>query len=553
MALTGTQKSIVREIRALHARRAPLNISAVKRSHPKLMERVYAVRPFWGWKRALEDAGLSYSKINVELLDYVDCKICGRDFGALFFHLTAEHNIQPRDYARQYPDAELFCETARAKLSHSHGGRFKRSALPHWEAIWTPEYVLDRMAELHRQRFQLNYDWVEEQEKALTGHAIRVFGSWDEALRRISLDPEKIRLVKPAKRPVPRRVVALLTTRPRLRKRRSGLRIRVDVINALRQRTVTGKSLDSYSISMEDKVLYRAVRRHIGDFEEVYRMFGVWKPRASQWAHADKAAIIAELRRRKAARETLHSLKIRHTEYGNAFLNRAVALFGNWTRALIAAGIEPPKGTRPDWVPKGTKTAWAPTGLIAWARAGKTAILAEIRRRKRAKEPLRDRRIRKERAGRALLDRARALFGSWDTALLAAGFEPEYGWSPWRQAAKPAIVAELRRRKRAARSLRVEKIQSEKWGRAFFDRATNLFGTWNAALIAADIEPIRENSRWPQANKATILAEIRRRKRTGQSLSTTVLQRKEKWGGAFNARARVLFGSWRAALLAAGA
>ncbi len=68
---------IIREIQRLHARRAPLNIPAVKRSHRELIERVYAVRPFWGWKRALGDAGLSYAKINIELQDYLDCKICG--------------------------------------------------------------------------------------------------------------------------------------------------------------------------------------------------------------------------------------------------------------------------------------------------------------------------------------------------------------------------------------------------------------------------------------------------------------------------------------------
>src|SRR5438105_14626626 len=106
MALTRTQKIILREIRALHRRRMPLNISAVKRSHPKLMERVYAVRPYWGWKRALEDAGLSYAKINTELRDYVDCQICGRDLGVLTYHLISQHQITPEEYRQEYPEAE---------------------------------------------------------------------------------------------------------------------------------------------------------------------------------------------------------------------------------------------------------------------------------------------------------------------------------------------------------------------------------------------------------------------------------------------------------------
>lgn len=549
-ASTSAKKAIVREIRRLHSRREPLNITAVKRNRPKLIERVYAIRPFWGWKRALEDAGLSYDKINTELLDYVDCKICGKDFGSLPFHLVT-HNISPADYAREYPGAEMFCEEIRAKFTHSRAGRYKRSALPHWEAIWTPEYVQDRMAELHRRNFPLSFKWMAGHEKALTGHAISHFGSWDEALRRVDLAPDRIRLAKPNRRPTPPAVIALLKPGRGAGRRRSRLRNREDVIETLRQRASAGKSLSSYAISKEDKRLYYAVQKHIGNFEEVYRLFGVWKPRETEWARADKAAIIAELRRRKAASETLHSLKVRYTDHGSAFLNRATALFGNWTSALIAAGIEPPKGTRPEWVPKGMKAAWARRGIIAWAQVNRTDILAELRRRKRASEPLRGRQVRKERAGRALLRRARELFGSWDDALLAACIEPEYGWSRWTKSDKATIIAELRRRQRAGQSLRAEKTQREKGGRGFFERATKLFGTWNGALIATGIEPARQNSPWPRASKAAVLAEIRRRQQTGQSLLTTIVQR-ERWGGAFNRRCTALFGSWRAALLAAG-
>lgn len=549
MALSSAQKSIVREIQALHRKRAPLNISAVKRSHPQLIKRVYAVRPYWGWKHALEDAGLDYKKINVELRDYVDCKICGRDFGALPFHLITQHDISPQDHAREYPDAELTSETARAKISHSHAGRHKRSASAHWEAIWTPEYALDRIAELHRRAFPLNFKWMAGHEKALTDQAIRYFGSWDEALRRIDLDPNRIRLSKPIGKPT------TLRRRRRPAISRAQLRNRQDVMRALRRRVMAGKSLGSYCVLKEDARLYHAVRRHIGDFEEVYRLFRVWKPRESEWARADKAAIIAELRRRKVASQTLHSRKILYTKSGHAFLRRARTLFGSWTLALIAAGIQPPRGIKRAWV-EPDKLAIAgidlPRGMKTdWTKAGKGAVLAEIRRRKRAGELLRARHVRKERGGRAFVRRARTLFGSWNVALIAAGTEPEYGWSPWRQADEAAIVAELRRRQRAGQSLRIEKVQSEKWGRAFSKRARDVFGSWNAAVIAAGIEPARENSPWPRANRTALLAELRRRNRAGEALTTTVVQR-EKWGGAFNKRTVQLFGSWSAAILAAG-
>ncbi len=195
MAQAQARKSVIREIRQLHARREPLNISAVKRNHPDLIGRVYAVRPFWGWKRALEDAGLDYSKINSELLDYIDCKICGKDLGALSYHLVSQHQITPEEYRQEYPGAAIVCETIRAAISRRK--QRHRPVLQRWEDIWSPEYVLDRMAELHRRKFPLNFDWSKEHESALADKAIRDFGSWDEALRRIGLDPARIRLFRP--------------------------------------------------------------------------------------------------------------------------------------------------------------------------------------------------------------------------------------------------------------------------------------------------------------------------------------------------------------------
>lgn len=452
--VTAIKRDIIREIRGLHSRRVPLNISAVKRNHPKLIKRVYAVRPFWGWKHALEDAGLDYTKINIELRDYVDCKICGRDFGGLSYHLISQHSITPEDYRREYPEAEIVCETTRAGIVQRK--LRKRPVLPRWEKIWTPEYVLDRMAELHWRKFPLNFAWSKEREKALNAQALLHFGSWDEALRRIGLDPAQIRLFRPT-----------------------------------------------------------------------------WRGR-SPWRGADKAAILAELRRRHTAREPLSWKKIVHTQYGPAFLNRATILFGTWGRALATAGLDPFGGAK-----------------SPWRMANKAAILVEIRRRKHTAGSLRSKEIEKEKWGQSLWLRAKGLFGCWNAALLAAGVEHEGGPSQWAKADKADILAEIRRRKRTGESLRVTKILRERWGRALLDRSKKLFGSWNASLRRVGLEPAKETSPWPKADRAAIVAEIRRRKRAGESLQTTKIE-SEKWGHPLMKRAKTLFGSWSAALLAAG-
>jgi hypothetical protein len=521
MALLPAERVILREIRRLHARRAPLNIPAVKRSHPKLIEQVYAVRAFWGWKRALEDAGLDYAKINTELRDYVDCKICGRDLGSLAYHLISQHQVTPEEYRAEYPDAELHCEVVRAGMARRK--LRKLPALPHWEAVWTPEYVLDRMAELHRRNFPMNFKWASGHEKALTDKAIRYFGSWDEALRRIGLDPARIRLFRP-------------TWRGYSPWRRAS---KAAIIAELRRRKKAGEPLSW------KKILPR--KSGPAFLERAKKLFGSWSAALgavgidpshganSPWGKANKSEILAEIRRRKRAGESLRSKKIERGKWGEPLVRRASTLFGSWNAALLVAGIEPEGGRS------------------RWATADKAAVLAEIRRRNSARQSLRVQKVLSEKWGRALLNRAAILFGSWTAARVAAGFNPPVNApSPWLKADQAAIVAEIRRHKRAGESLQTTRIESGKWGHPFMRRSVSLFGSWTAALLAADVDlPAGLTSPWIKAEKTAILAEIRRRKRARESLRYGEVYR-EPWGAPLVKRAEMLFGSWSAALLAAG-
>jgi hypothetical protein len=514
------RKSIIREIRRLHARREPLNISAVKRNHPKLIERVYAVRPFWGWKRALEDAGLDYSKINTELRNYVDCKICGQDFGALTYHLISQHQITPDEYREEHPGVELVCETLRVGIAQRRLRH--RPVLPHWEEIWSPEYVLDRMAELHRRKFPINSDSVRERENALFNQAIKHFGSWDIAVRRIGLDPAQIRLFRP-------------TWRGISPWRRSS---KTAIIAELRHRKKAKEPISWKKIVHTEfgpAFLLRATK-----------LFGTWGAALaaagldpfggarSHWTHASKAAVLAEIRRRKSAGEPLLSKEIQAERWGQALVIRGCELFGSWNAALLEVGIE------------------STTGPSEWADATKKDIVAEIRRRKRAGEPLRTTKILRESRGRALLDNATRLFGSWNRALLAAGIQPFKETSPWARASKADILAEIRRRAKTGETLQTTKVEREKFGNPLMNRCRALFGSWTAALLAAGVDlPDGLMSLWAKADKAQIVAEVRRRARAGETLRYGEVVR-QPWGSALLKRAELLFGLWSAGLIAAG-
>lgn len=261
---------------------------------------------------------------------------------------------------------------------------------------------------------------------------------------------------------------------------------------------------------------------------------GARQSKKGRWRRANSRALVAELQRRAIAREPVAWKTILDTPDGWSFLSRAKFLFGSWSGALAAAGLDPSGGRRSPW----------PT-------AGKATVLAEIRRREQAGKALNYKGIRQEKWGKPFLERAEHFFGSWSGALLAAGLEPKWGRSPWPTADKATVLGELRRRMRAGEPLGYDAIAREPWGQALRKRCRVLFGTWAAALWAAGIEPGKEVSRWPRADEAVILSEIRRRHRARESLRYKAIER-EKWGGPLLKRAETLFGSWSIAVLSAG-
>jgi hypothetical protein len=318
MALTNVQQRITHQIRCLHARREPLNIAAVKRNRSKLIRAVYAIKPFWGWKQALEAAGLSYGKINVELRDYVTCRICGTDLGLLTFHLLLRHEVTPEEYRKEFPGAEILSELVRAKQGWA---KRRKSKIPNWEDIWSPEYILDRIAELKRRGFPLHFDWIGKHEKSLGLGAIRCFDSWDNALRRVGLDPCEIRLCPPGKSWNREKVIASLQER-----RRKGLPVNEAALSGGDGNTA----------------LINAVRRYFGTLKKALREAGI-DPRQAYlrpWAYSDRQIqnMLAAVKRAAQlpaaeCRKAWPALKARYNKV--AISSR----FGNWTKVFQAAGV----------------------------------------------------------------------------------------------------------------------------------------------------------------------------------------------------------------------
>ena len=326
-----SQQKIIKTIRNIHRRREPLNITAVKRSHPELIQAAYAARPFWGWKQALQDAGIDYAKIKVELQEYITCELCGKYFQNLGNHLILKHKIKPGEYLMDYPDSELQSEILRAAKTKS-----KNRFLHHWEPVWSREYILDRLAEYHRQGYSVNYIKLYDVDTPLTSVANRYFGGgngWVKALIAIGLDPRQLTRK------------AYLQCRQYPDKR--------SVIQGIKQRVKKGLKINSSSLCKNSN----AKQRDVGLLRSGMEYFGSWN-NALKAAGLDSEAIHQALKRKRkyqTRNEIINEIRARHKRKWPITFNKLIwgkhrdcmlgiyakEYFGSWRKALTAAGFDP--------------------------------------------------------------------------------------------------------------------------------------------------------------------------------------------------------------------
>ena len=320
-----TGQQIIKTIRNMYRRKEPLNITAVKRYHPELMKAVYAIRPFWGWKKALEAAGIKYSDIEVELLDYCECEICHARKKILSFHVLQKHGVEMDDYRIDYPESDVICEEIRARRA-----KMKCREMPHWEPLWTVEYALDRLWARYEKGMPINCYAIFLNEPSLTLTLQRRFRFRDTALslhdmvlkEKLGLKPEDIR-----------------------RKPRS-LKNKEEVLNVIIKRWNRNLPLNSTDLN-KGKNRIQALRRG------ATRMFGSWK-KAIKTAGLDYNLINKNplkyptpekllheiLRRRKAGLPLNAKALSRRGKNGDEALYRmGREYFGLWKKALKAAGI----------------------------------------------------------------------------------------------------------------------------------------------------------------------------------------------------------------------
>lgn len=168
----------------------PLNINTVLREQPHLIEHAFSGENPLGWRRTLIAADVDPHAIIHRHMDKVKCAICGMESAVLGSHLSLTHNLTSQEYRNQYGNnLEVSSESFRAN-------KFKDTpilGIPHWEQLWSPQYVIDWILALDEVEANLNYTNIATLHKGFASAALHYFGRWDSALTAAGKTPRDIR------------------------------------------------------------------------------------------------------------------------------------------------------------------------------------------------------------------------------------------------------------------------------------------------------------------------------------------------------------------------
>jgi hypothetical protein len=244
-----------------------------------------------------------------------------------------------------------------------------------------------------------------------------------------------------------------------------------------------------------------------------------------------KASVVAAIRQRAAK-----GLPLCFSSVSLSLREGARRTFGTWDEALRACGEDP--------VQHRLLGAWSNERVMQevrhMARAGRVSG-----KRAQAEQP-------------TMYNVAVRRHRSWGNVLRAAGLDPSehretrgrrgkgYKRLDW---TREAVVEAIQARQRAGLPLhRTAVVQTD--GQALTHQARNRFGSWDAALLAAGVDPEQTRRRRRNWTRAEAVARIRARHRAGRSLLYRVAMAEEP--RLVKAAQRLFPSSWAKALAAAG-
>jgi hypothetical protein len=511
---TSEKKEIIDWIRTEHQAGRPLNLHAVKRRRPDLIERVYAVRPFWGWWQAVADAGLDYSELQVELEETVTCRICGYTGFQLNAHLGRRHGVSSAEYRQQYPGAEIASELRRARMKKEGGNHL----LPHWEPLYSDEYMMDRAYRYYTMGHRLRTTWICENDHNLWQHIHRKGITWESFITALGI-------------PYPD---AISERAPGITK--EGL------LEGLRE--VAGKEGETPGITrltQLNHLLLTGVRRYFKSYDEALEAAGLPLPHRAYPLRREFSPeeVLVELRRLAAAGVRITAVGIqKHLK--NNDLHLTIEHMGGYPAVRKRLGLAKPEPIRetPDHTREEVIAA-----MRQRAAEGKLITIPAL--------------CEGPEANTGLLRSGKHHFRKWTDLIDAAGLDSEHHAKPRARRRRAALIEALREHHAAGRPLDRRSMSMDETTKDLYRKASLQFKGWANALEEAGLphEPtvprtVARVSRQP-SRRHLLIEELKARGLRGDPLDR--LRMKEDPASAdLYRRAQKAFLSWKKAILAAG-
>lgn len=494
-------------IRSEHAAGRALNLHAVKRRRPELLRRVYEARPFWGWWQAIADAGLDYADLKVELEETVTCRICGYVGFQLNAHLSRRHGTTSAEYRKTYPGAEIASEMRRARMKKEGGNHL----LPHWEPLYSDEYMMDRAYRYYTMGHRLRTTWICEHDHNLWQHIHRQGITWESF------------------------ITALGIPYPDAKTERAPGITREQTLEGLRELVKQeGETPKVTRLTRLNHLLYTGVRRYFDSYDDALVAAGVPLPDRPfpPPRKLSEEEVISEVRELSASGVRITAVEI-YKRLRKADLHHAIEKMGGYPEVRSRLGIGKP----------------APVRMEMPHTRGQ--VIEAMQRRAAAGKPYTVPSLREgDDADPDLLRSARYHYPKWLDLLADAGLEPIHHAKPRALQRREKMLEALRRRHEAGDPLDRHAMLAADDTRSLYRKASLLFKGWDKALEAAGLPVPAETLRGSRL-RSELLEAIRTRHREGMPLDRTRVNN-DPGGADLYRQAKRTFLSWKKALLAAG-
>jgi hypothetical protein len=339
---------------------------------------------------------------------------------------------------------------------------------------WSKELVIKAIRRRSRARQDLSPGYLVIHEKRLYLAACTHFGSYRKAVMAAGIDYQKKVLRPPGLRWPERKVLAEIKRQQRL-----------------------GKDLAHNAMRSRNESLVFAASRRFGTYAAAVEAAGINYQSVKAVRRWNRQRVIEALKKLNKASKDLSTTALKRSN--DSLYEAARRHLGGYDKALGAAGVQFSSVRR----------------VEQW---NKEKVIRQLERRYRAGKALASKTMRVESS--KLLAAAERSFGSYATAVRAAGIDYDLVMAKKPSWTAGAVIQAIRARSAAGRRLN-HRVTKREDG-SLLNAAVYRFGGWREAVAAAGIDYRRVLDQW---DKEKVLRELKELAASGQEMSRAAVCR----------------------------